>query len=1262
MHDKRLKDILPQPVISLPSVPPPPATSSSSSRAPPSPSGSASQDINLDAEALLDEYTDTPRNVFGIFRRFYGSNLPIHDPERSVTLLTLSDIPRASPAQSTSSSATPSSSSVSSLSQLLVPSSVFYPYPNKSSFALGEWYWNGGAQKSQNEFKKLLDILSEDTFSLEDVGKANWLQINRQLAVNEWDEGEWVDEDAGWRRQSVIIQVPFHRYTENPGTRDYLAANFYHRSILSIIKDKLRNPHERFHYEPFDLLWQPSDDVEPIQLHGECYTSSSFKTAHMELQRSPREPGCLLPRVVVALMFWSDATHLTNFGNAKLWPLYMAYGNESKYERCRPSCNLLEHVAYFERLPDEFKDFATKYIGKGKKMDRDFIAHCQRELTHEQWRLLLDDAFIHAYQHGLVVECPDGLMRRFYPRIFTYSADYPEKTLMASIRQNGLCPCPRCKIPMAQAHLVGTKKDRKARLNSMRIDDLKRQSAISRSRDAVASKNYAVNSAYVEHQLKAESLVPTLNAFSDRLSKFGFNLFRMFAVDLMHEIEVGGWKNTLIHLFRILEAVDPNLLHELDKRFRQIPTFGRDTIRRFSSNVSELKQMAARNYEDFLQCAIPVFEGLLPEPHNSKILRLLFHFAHWHGLAKLRMHSDKTLAIQDNETTILGNNFRVFQAEVCPSFQTRELAREAAARNRRSQGQGSLTERGKKGKGKYSVKAKDGADGRGKPAENETNGDGAAGSGKFKENDANGDDANGSGKPKEKQQNGSEGNAKGKGKGKGTNKGEKENKNDEDKEAEAANLSGSTAAGPAPTSSASKGSSGRKPRSFTALSSYKGELEHRTPKGRYKRTSRKAVQKQLAQIERRQARIRRIREKVCSQASSTSASASAPEDGSITPTEHHHIGVTENFPQHIGALLRMHAQDPAIEGFFQKLKFHLLPRLQEILCAHARAHAHSLAAGAEDNGMELDPTRMYFKNDTMYRHNVMRIHYTTYDVRRAQDTINPNTDHRDVMFLADSTSHHQYRYARILGIYHVNVIYGGLVCGTVNYKVHRMEVLWVRWFEVVNDVAVGKGWTTGKLDRLRFVRISHEGAFGFADPNQVLRACHILPCFAEGQRHIDGKGLSHLAQDGKDWNVYYANRFVDRDMLMRFHWGLGVGHMYTRGQRATTASAVTRQPVSSDDLEMDNLDDDLEVNEINNSVIQDLQASVNNDDHGVVDEGAPVNGEGEEGDGGDDDEGDNEQEGSLEDDLDWDDDDGDDIQDLEFNAMYGETEDQFSYD
>ena len=35
--------------------------------------------------------------------------------------------------------------------------------------------------------------------------------------------------------------------------------------------------------------------------------------------------------------------------------------------------------------------------------------------------------------------------------------------------------------------------------------------------------------------------------------------------------------------------------------YRRVPAFGCDTIRRFGRNVSELKRMAARDFEDLLQ-------------------------------------------------------------------------------------------------------------------------------------------------------------------------------------------------------------------------------------------------------------------------------------------------------------------------------------------------------------------------------------------------------------------------------------------------------------------------------------------------------------------------------------------------------------------------------------------------------------------------------------------------------------------------------------
>jgi hypothetical protein len=62
---------------------------------------------------------------------------------------------------------------------------------------------------------------------------------------------------------------------------------------------------------------------------------------------------------------------------------------------------------------------------------------------------------------------------------------------------------------------------------------------------------------------------------------------------------------------------------------------------------------------------------------------LLFVTAHWHSLAKLRMHTDLTLDIMDTVTTSLGEKLRKFKDMTCSAFVTHELEREFNARVRR---------------------------------------------------------------------------------------------------------------------------------------------------------------------------------------------------------------------------------------------------------------------------------------------------------------------------------------------------------------------------------------------------------------------------------------------------------------------------------------------------------------------------------------------------------------------------------------------------
>ena len=169
-----------------------------------------------------------------------------------------------------------------------------------------------------------------------------------------------------------------------------------------------------------------------------------------------------------------------------------------------------------------------------------------------------------------------------------------------------------------------------------------------------------------------------------------------------------------------------------------------------------------------------------------------------------------------------------------------------------------------------------------------------------------------------------------------------------------------------------------------------------------------------------------------------------------------------------------------------------------------------------------DCDSVYFRSEQIYLHNICRIQYTTYNVQRGQDIINPSTPHRDIMLLAtasDTDDSHPFLYARMLGIYHTNVIYA--VDATQTYQAKWFEFLWVRWFEYQGWSV---RWSNLKLDSITLPSVTSEGAFGFVDPGDVLRACHIIPAFSSGKKYHDATGLSHCTDDSQDWCRYYVNR------------------------------------------------------------------------------------------------------------------------------------------
>ncbi|KIK10455.1 hypothetical protein PISMIDRAFT_20384 [Pisolithus microcarpus 441] len=306
-----------------------------------------------------------------------------------------------------------------------------------------------------------------------------------------------------------------------------------------------------------------------------------------------------------------------------------------------------------------------------------------------------------------------------------------------------------------------------------------------------------------------------------------------------------------------------------------------------------------------------------------------------------------------------------------------------------------------------------------------------------------------------------------------------------------------------------------------------GEREHQVGKGRFVRTNRKDFVRQLARIERRQARIR----KICD---SFKATRGPFEPVPNKPEERYNVGKSQHRPIDIADFIRKHSGDPALQDFVPKLKNHLLPHVREMhaLASEPTSSQPLWGLEASYSTSEAAADHLLFKGNRIYQHCVLRVNYTTYDVKRGQDIFNPTTDHHDVMMLATPENadksedtyerRHCFCYARIIGIYHANVQYIGP--GFSNYLPRRLDFLHVRWFE---QVAPNPGDGSCRLDVLRFPPMNDRSAFDFIDPASILQGCHLIPAFAKGRSHSDHTSLSPVAKDSDDWNYYYINRLSE---------------------------------------------------------------------------------------------------------------------------------------
>ena len=280
----------------------------------------------------------TAANTFGLLREYH--HRPSYDPDEHITPEDLANFDAAKESTTLNPNTPPDDN----------PPPPPWPFENMSKFLLMNWLNSGSTQKTEAEITRLgREVLSSPDFKVGDLGAFDAHRENKRMddAFAEVESNAPFSHD-GWHEVKVDIQIPTtSKARPPPPSRTFSVPGLHYRSLVEVIKAAWgENLAKSFHLSPFKRIHVNLETKAETRVYDEAYTSDVWIDAHDALQRQTNEPGCQLEKVIAGLMFWSDSTHLTSFGTAKVWPLYMYFANLSKYIRAQPTSGACHHVAY----------------------------------------------------------------------------------------------------------------------------------------------------------------------------------------------------------------------------------------------------------------------------------------------------------------------------------------------------------------------------------------------------------------------------------------------------------------------------------------------------------------------------------------------------------------------------------------------------------------------------------------------------------------------------------------------------------------------------------------------------------------------------------------------------------------------------------------------------------------------------------------------------------------------------------------------------
>ncbi|KAL1684462.1 hypothetical protein GGG16DRAFT_68253, partial [Schizophyllum commune] len=425
---------------------------------------------------------------------------------------------------------------------------------------------------------------------------------------------EWSYRDVSVEGTVLDSEGKAHHHVET--------LELWQRDPVECIRELLGNPafNGKQGYEPIRIYSELVNNEGLNREYGEMWSAEWWWNIQKKLDK-----GSTVCPVILA----SDKTQLSRFsGDKEAWPVYLTIGNISKDVRRQPSSRASILVGYLpvaklECIPEKERSV------RGYQLFHECMTH-------------LVETLVDAGTTGVEMTCADGWVRRVFPILSAYIADYPEQCLVACIRENS---CPRCTVAPNRRGVDPEPRP----VTTVWRDHDKTMAALKAHADRTDSTAF-----------KTLNLRP-VDPFWQNLPNC--DIFSCMTPDLLHQLHSGvfsehaaKWAKQAISIHRGDEVTTANeQTNELNSRFRVMPSHW--SLRHFKKGISHTTQWTGKERKNMEK----VYLGILDGATDVRVIHAMRGLLDFTYYAHFEAHTDTSLANMDAAWVALHKNKHVFE-------------------------------------------------------------------------------------------------------------------------------------------------------------------------------------------------------------------------------------------------------------------------------------------------------------------------------------------------------------------------------------------------------------------------------------------------------------------------------------------------------------------------------------------------------------------------------------------------------------------------